>query len=195
MMLRRWVALGIFVALASIAAACGSSTPPTPTAAPEPTPTETPQPTPTPKPEPNPTQESEPTPTQEPEAAPTQEPEPTPTEAPQLDPLDPQEADAVRQLTTDFWGAYNSYDADKALGYMVKEYRQEQDVSARSNIASMEAFRVKLVLTEEGPPQELENGEAQMYFKMQTPLGERRVHMIFRKVDGEWMVASSEEVP
>ena len=41
----------------------------------------------------------------------------------------------------------------------------------------------------------MENGEAQLFIKLLTPLGERRVHMIFRKVDGEWMVASSEEVP
>ena len=128
-------------------------------------------------------------------AAATQEPEPTPTEAPQLKPLDPQETDAVRQLVTEFWEAYNTYDADKALGFMVEEYRQTQEEDVRTNIGLLETFAAKLELTEEGPPQQLENGEAQLFIKLLTPLGERRVHMIFRKVDGEWMVASSEEVP
>ncbi len=186
MMLRRWAVLGMFVALAAIVAACGSTPEPTPTPTPEPTPTATPEPTPTPTPEPTPT------PTPEPETAPT--PEPTPTPEPQLEPVDPQEAEAIRQLVAEYWEAYDAYDADKVLGFMVEEYRQEQEETVRNNIGLLETFGAKLVATEEDQPRQLENGDARMYFKMQTPLGETRSLMVFRKVDGKWMIALSEEV-
>ena len=187
-MLRRWVALGLFVTLVVVGTACGSTPEPTPT--PEPTATSTPEPTPTP--EPTATPEPEPTPTPEPEVAAT--PEAAPTPEPQLELVDAQEAEAIMQLFTEFWGAYNTYEPDKALGFMLDEMRQEQEEDVRTNIGLMETFAAKLEATEEGPPQQLENGDAQLYLKLVTPLGERRVRMTFRKVDGEWMVASSEEV-
>ena len=185
MMLRRCVALGVFVALAAVGIACGSPPEPTPTPTPEPTHTPTPEPTPTPTPEPTPT----PTPVAK------EEPVPTPTEEPQLEPVDPQEAEAIMQLVAEYWEAYNAYDADKVLGYMVEEYRREQEEAVRTNIGLLETFGAKLTPSEEGTPRQLENGDAQMHSKLMTPLGERRSHMIFRKVDGKWMIALSEEVP
>ena len=98
------------------------------------------------------------------------------------------------QIFTEFWGAYNDYDADKALGFMVEEFRQTQDEDVRTNIGLLETFAAKVEATEEGPPGQLEDGDAQVYLKLMTPLGERRVRMVFRKVDGEWMAALTEEV-
>ena len=98
------------------------------------------------------------------------------------------------QVFAEFWKAYNDYDADKAVGLMVDEMRQEQEEDTRTNMGLLETFAAKVEATEEGPPQQLENGDAQVYLKLQTPLGERRVRMTFRKVDGEWLVASSEDV-
>ena len=106
----------------------------------------------------------------------------------------PQEAEAIMQLFTEFWKAYNDYDADKALGFMVDEMRQAEEEDTRANIGLLETFAAKMEATEEGPLQQLENGDAQVYLKLMTPLGERRARMTFRKVDGEWMVASSEEL-
>lgn len=184
MMLRRWVALGVFVTLAAVGIACGSPPEPTPTPTPEPTHTPTPEPTPTPTPTPEPT----------PQPVSKDEPVPTPTPEPQLEPVDPQEAEAIMQVFTEHWEAYNTYEPDKALGFMTADFRQTQEEEVRNNIGLLETFAAKMEATEEGPPQQLENGDAQIYLKLMTPLGERRVRMTFRKVDGEWMISFSEEV-
>ncbi len=98
------------------------------------------------------------------------------------------------QVFAEFWKAYNDYDADKAVGLMVDEMRQKDEEDTRANIGLLETFAAKMEATEEGPPLQLENGDALVNLKLMTPLGERRVRMTFRKVDGEWKVASSEEM-
>ena len=40
---------------------------------------------------------------------------------------DSQEADALRQLAFAYWEAFNAYDADRALGYLEEDYRQQRD--------------------------------------------------------------------
>ena len=188
---RRWVALSVLVTLTAAGIACGGSTPPAPTAVPKPTPTERPLPAPTEKPLPEPTETPLPTPTETPLPEPTETPPPIPTETPQID---PQEADAIRQLAFAFWEAYNTYDANRALRYLVQDYRRQQEDSIRNNIGRMKSFRAKLGVSEAGPPQIIKNDEREMYISMKTPLGERRVHMVFRKISGEWKIALSEEV-
>ena len=140
-MLRLWVALGAFVTLVATGVACGSSTPPTPTAAPEPTPTERPQAAPTEKPQATPTGKSQVTSTERPQATPTERPQVAPTEEPQVD---PQEADALRKLAFAYWEAFNAYDADRALGYLEEDYRQQQDSAVRDDIGMIKLFSVKL---------------------------------------------------
>ncbi len=205
-MLRLWAVLGAFVMLAAIGVACGSSTPPTPTAAPEPTPTELPQAAPTEKPQATPTGKSPVTPTEKPQvpsterpqATPTERPQVTPTEKPQVAPTEepqvhPQEADALRKLAFAYWEAFNAYDADKALGYLEEDYRQQQDSAVRDDIGMIELFSVKLGMSEETPPQVAGNDEWEMYLTMKEPLGTRRIRMAFRKVAGDWKIIFAEE--
>ena len=192
-MLRLWVALGAFVTLVATGVACGSSTPPTPTAAPAPTPTERPQAAPTEKPQATPTerpQETPGTPTERPQATPTEEPQVAPTEEPQVD---PQEADTLRKLAFAYWEAFNAYDADMALGYLEEDYRQQQDSAVRDDIGMIKLFSVKLGVSEETPPQVVGNDEWEMYLTMKEPLGTRRIRMAFQKVEGEWKITFAEE--
>ncbi len=93
-----------------------------------------------------------------------------------------------------YWKAYNDYEPDKALGFLVEEFRVTQDEDIRNNIGLLQTFAAKVEATAEGPPGQLENGEAQVYLKLMTVVGERRVRMVFRKVDGEWMIALTEEM-
>ena len=197
-MLRLWVALGAFVTLAATGVACGSSTLPTPTAAPEPTPTEVPQVAPTERPQATPTGKSQVTPTEKPQVTSTERPQVTPTERPQVAPteepqVDPQEADALRKLAFAYWEAFNAYDADRALGYLEEDYRQQQDSAVRDDIGMIKLFSVKLGLSEETPPQVVGNDEWEMYLTMKEPLGTRRIRMAFRKVEGEWKITFAEE--
>ena len=181
-MLRLWVALGAFVTLAATGVACGSSTPPTPTAAPEPTPTERPQAAPTEKPQATSTGKSPVTPTEKPRVAPTEEPQ-----------VDPQEVDALRKLAFAYWEAFNAYDADRALGYLEEDYRQQQDSAVRDDIGMIKLFSVKLGVSEETPPQVVGNDEWEMYLTMKEPLGTRSIRMAFRKVAGDWKIIFAEE--
>ena len=205
-MLRLWVALGAFVTLAATGVACGSSTPPTPTAAPEPIPTERPQAAPTEKPQATPTGKSQVTPTENPQVTSTERPQVTPTERPQVTPterpqvapteepqVDPQEADALRKLAFAYWEAFNAYDADRALGYLEEDYRQQQDSAVRDDIGMIKLFSVKLGMSEETPPQVVGNDEWEMYLTMKEPLGTRRIRMAFQKVEGEWKITFAEE--
>ena len=189
-MLRLWVALGAFVTLAATGVACGSSTPPTPTAAPEPTPTEVPQAAPTEKPQATPTGKSQVTATEKPQVTSTERPQVAPTEEPQVD---PQEADALRKLAFAYWEAFNAYDADRALGYLKEDYRQQQDSAVRDDIGMIKLFSVKLGVSEETPPQVVGNDEWEMYLTMKEPLGTRRIRMAFQKVEGEWKITFAEE--
>ena len=189
-MLRLWVALGAFVTLAATGVACGSSTPPTPTAAPEPTPTEVPQAAPTEKPQATPTGKSQVTATEKPQVTSTERPQVAPTEEPQVD---PQEADALRKLAFAYWEAFNAYDADRALGYLEEDYRQQQDSAVRDDIGLIKLFSVKLGVSEETPPQVVGNDEWEMYLTMKEPLGTRRIRMAFQKVEGEWKITFAEE--
>ena len=189
-MLRLWVALGAFVTLAATGVACGNSTLPTPTAAPAPTPTERPQAAPTEKPQATPTGKSQVTATEKPQVTSTERPQVAPTEEPQVD---PQEADALRKLAFAYWEAFNAYDADRALGYLEEDYRQQQDSAVRDDIGLIKLFSVKLGVSEETPPQVVGNDEWEMYLTMKEPLGTRRIRMAFQKVAGEWKITFAEE--
>ena len=117
---------------------------------------------------------------------------PTPTlTAGPLD--DSQEADALRQLAFAYWDAFNSYDADRTLGYLEEDYRQQRDETIRAEIARIKLFGVKLGVSEESPPWVVGPAEREMYLTMKEPLGERRILMVFREVAGEWKITFAEE--
>ena len=128
-----------------------------------------------------------PTPTLTPTPLATATPTPTPPSASDV-------ADTLRQLAFAYWEAFNSYDADKALGYLEEAYRQERESVIRKEIGQIKFFRVKLGVSEESPPQMAGPGEAEMFLTMKEPLGSRRIHMRFREVEGEWKITYAQEV-
>ena len=107
--------------------------------------------------------------------------------------VDPQEADALRELAFAYWEAFNAYDADKTLGYLEEEYRQQRDEEIRGEIGSIKLFGIKLGVSEETPPSIVSNDEREMYLTMKEPLGKRRIRMAFREVKGEWKIIFVEE--
>ena len=56
---------------------------------------------------------------------------------------DSQEADALRQLAFAYWEAFNAYDADRALGYLEEDYRQQRDGTVRGEIEKDQALSRK----------------------------------------------------
>lgn len=142
-------------------------------------------------PTPTPTPTATPTPTLTPTPLSTATPTPTPTTA---TPSESDETDALRELAFAYWEAFNSYDADKVLEYLEDAYRQERESRIRGDIGRIKLFRVKLGVSEETPPRMTGPGEGEMYLTMKEPIGTRRIHMRFLKVEGEWKITYSQEV-
>ena len=194
MMLRRWAIPGVFVILAVIGVACGSSPATTQDTGSQSEPEQadpiaTPIPSATTQPKQvEPTATPEPSPQSEPQTAdPTTTPEPSPQ-------LDIEDINALSKLAFAFWDAYNAYDGDKTLGYLEESYRQLRGEEIRDNIGLMKLFGVKLELSEESPPHMISDGEWEMHMTMKEPLGTRRIRMAFRQVEGEWKIVFAEQV-
>ena len=194
MMLRRWAIPGVFVILAGIGVACGSSPATTQDTGSQSEPEQadpiaTPIPSATTQPKQvEPTAAPEPSPQSEPQTAdPTTTPEPSPQ-------LDIEDINALSKLAFAFWDAYNAYDGDKTLGYLEESYRQLRGEEIRDNIGLMKLFGVKLELSEESPPHMISDGEWEMHMTMKEPLGTRRIRMAFRQVEGEWKIVFAEQV-
>ena len=178
-MLRRFIAPCVLAAVAVVGVACGSSTPSEPT----PVPSEDPTPTPIAADDPDPT----PVPARDPDPTPVPVDDPTPTSDAAL-------ADTFRQMTFDYWEAFNAYDADRVLEFLEEGYGREREEKIRGDIGRLKLFSVQLGVTEESPPSIVDEDEWEMYLTMKEPLGTRRIRMAFREVDGEWKITFSEEV-
>ena len=178
-MLRRFIAPCVLAAVAVVGVACGSSTPAEPTTVPSEDPTATPIAADDPEPTP--------APVRDPDPAPVPVDDPTPTS-------DAAQADTFRQMTFDYWEAFNAYDADRVLGFLEEGYGREREEKIRGDIGRLKLFSVQLGVTEESPPSIVDEDEWEMYLTMKEPLGTRRIRMAFREVDGEWKITFSEEV-
>ena len=178
-MLRRFIAPCVLAAVAVVGVACGSSTPAEPTTVPS----EDPTPTPIAADDPEPT----PAPARDPDPTPVPVDDPTPTS-------DAAQADTFRQMTFDYWEAFNAYDADRVLEFLEEGYGREREEKIRGDIGRLKLFSVQLGVTEESPPSIVDEDEWEMYLTMKEPLGTRRIRMAFREVDGEWKITFSEEV-
>ena len=180
----RWsIAPCIFVTLAAVGVACGSSTPLESTPVPElPTPTAAP------------VEDTEPTPApvKDTEPPPVSTDDPTPTSVPKEDAEE--QAETFRRMTFDYWETFNAYDADGVLEFLEEGYGREREEKIRGDIGRLKLFSVQLVVTEESPPSMVDEDEWEMYLTMKEPLGTRRIRMAFREVDGEWKITFSEEV-
>ena len=178
-MLRRFIAPCVLAAVAVVGVACESSTPAEPTTVPS----EDPTPTPIAADDPEPT----PVPARDPDPTPVPVDDPTPTS-------DAAQVDTFRQMTLDYWEAFNAYDSDRVLGFLEEGYGREREEKIRGDIGRLKLFSVQLGVTEESPPSIVDEDEWEMYLTMKEPLGTRRIRMAFREVDGEWKITFSEEV-
>lgn len=164
----------IVVPLAALLlASCGSSTPSTSqTTAPEVTTTTT-----------TPSTTAAPTTTT---AAPT-------TTLSEAEALSPEDAQAVRDVVSGYWDAYNAYDPDRAVSYLDDDYRTTKEELVRGEISRIKAFSVTLGVSEKTPPVLIAPDQAEIHLTMKEPIGTREIVMRFAKRDDAWTIIYSEE--
>ncbi len=109
-------------------------------------------------------------------------------------PISATDAQAVRDLATAYWAAYNAYDAEKTLSYLDTAYRPSQDKIIRSEIGQLKTFGVKLGVSEKSAPVLTAPGQAEMYLTMKTPTGTRTMLMKFAGSGDAWTITYAEEV-
>jgi hypothetical protein len=109
-------------------------------------------------------------------------------------PMAEADAQAVRDLMTAYWTAYNAYDAEKALSYLEEGYRASQDKTVRSEIGQIKTFGVKLGVKEKSAPVLTGTDQSEMHIDMKTPTGGRELIMKFTRVGGTWMITDVEEI-
>ena len=105
----------------------------------------------------------------------------------------PEDIEAVRKIVKEYWMAFNDYDADRALPILEDGYRALEEELIRRDIGRMKLFRVKLVMSEESPPTLNDDGDYVAYVWLKTPIDSRRVRMVFRNIYGEWRIIFSGE--
>lgn len=173
-------------------------TPPPPptvtsTAIPEPSPTAIPTVPPSPSPE-----STTVAPTVPPTAPAVPDPTVTATSVPETptpEPVaaDPEDVENLRALSDAYWAAFNSYDADAVVGMYEDAYREAREEEVRSDIQLMRMFGVELGVTQEAPPVLTAPNVGELYVNVANPLGVRRVHMVFHKLDSEWKIVHAED--
>ena len=124
----------------------------------------------------------------EPTEIPTPTVEPSPTSPP-----DTTEEDiaTILRIIDEYWEAFNDYDVDRAVTMLEEGYRADEEDPIRKDIGRMKLFRVKLGISEETPLTLNETGHYETYLTVKTPVDERRLLMVFRKLDGQWWIVFS----
>ena len=105
-----------------------------------------------------------------------------------------QEVAEIRQIAESYWLTLNEYDVDHAITMLEPGYRAQEEEPIRKDIGLMKLFGVKLEITEETPPSLNADGDYETYLSMKTPVDTRRVLMVFRRIDGQWLIVFSDEV-
>ena len=101
---------------------------------------------------------------------------------------------AIRLMVKEYWEALNDYEVDRALPMLEESYRAAEEELIRKDIGAMKLFRVKLGVTEETSPTLNDNGDYETYLSLKTPIDNRRVLMVFRRIEGQWWIVFSGEV-
>jgi predicted small secreted protein len=109
-------------------------------------------------------------------------------------PIPAADAQAVRDMATAYWAAYNSYDIEKTLSYLDESYRPSQEKTIRSEIGQLKTFGVKLGVSEKSAPVLTGSDQAQMYLTMKEPTGSRTMLMKFTRAGGTWTITYVQEV-
>ncbi len=126
----------------------------------------------------------------------------SPTDPPSTATAEPTEAVSreeevaeIGRMVETYWGAFNDYDPDSALSMLEESYRALEDELIRSDIGRMKLFRVQLDVSEETPPTLNADGDYETYLSLKTPIDSRTVLMVFRRIDGQWQIVFSDELP
>lgn len=104
------------------------------------------------------------------------------------------DAQAVRELVSAYWDAYNAYDADRAVSYLDERYRPMKEELVRHEIGRIKAFSVTLGVSEKTPPVLNGPDEAEIHLDMKEPIGTREIAMKFARHGDTWAITYSEEV-
>lgn len=104
-----------------------------------------------------------------------------------------QDAQAVRDVASAFWEAYNAYDPDKAVSYLDESYRPEKEKTLRGEIGQIKTFGVKLGVSEKTAPVLIGPDQAEMYLTMKEPTGTRTLWMKFARHGDTWTITYSEQ--
>ncbi|MHB8869136.1 MAG: hypothetical protein ACYC6T_04635 [Thermoleophilia bacterium] len=104
------------------------------------------------------------------------------------------DAQAVRELVTAYWEAYNAYDANRAVSYLDESYRPVKEALVRQEIGRIKAFSVTLGISEKTPPVLNGPDEAEIHLNMKEPIGTREIAMKFARHGDTWTITYSEEV-
>ena len=141
-----------------------------------------------------PAEESTPVPRVVPEPAlePTPEPEPIPepepTQAPTTGNSTPGNFEAARQVVYEYWAAFNSYDAERALSYYEEQYREQQREDVENKISMVKRFHVTLTVEEVSEPVLISEGKVKIEIKLGTPIGPKYSKYQLIEVEGEWKI-------
>ena len=100
----------------------------------------------------------------------------------------------IMRIVEAYWDAFNSYDADVAVSMLEDNYRASEEDLIRRDIGRMKLFRVKLEVSEGKPLALNEAGDYEIYLKLATPVDSRRLKMVFRRIQGQWLIVFSDEV-
>ena len=193
--LQRGTVLIVILVLSLVLAACseadqdvtGDKAPETPK--PTQAPTATPQIEPTPPQAPTATPQIDPTPTQVPTATP--QPEPTPGEVPSSDSADISEL--LREKTTLFWEAYNSYELDALKTFYEENYWNEQEAEIQSNMQPFKSFGMKITAEETSPPTEIAPGKWEIRQTASFSVGSITMVFVYEDFEGAWLLTYAED--
>ena len=93
-----------------------------------------------------------------------------------------------------YWEAINSYELEKALGFLEESYRLQEEEELTENIELMKTFAIKLIVTAVSPPEAVDDETREMHWNVKNPLNVLRIHMIFQQIEGEWKIVSAEQL-
>ena len=103
-------------------------------------------------------------------------------------------AESIRETAFLYWDTFNSYEAEQVLAFLEPGYRATEEDLIRRDIRLMKLFGVKLGVSEESAPALMESGEWEMYLRMDTPTGTKRIRMNFAPNGDGWWITFSDEV-
>jgi hypothetical protein len=102
--------------------------------------------------------------------------------------------ESIRETAFLYWEVFNSYEAEQVLAFLEPGYRATEEDLIRRDIGLMKLFGVKLGVSEESAPALMESGEWEMYLRMDTPTGTKRIRMNFAPNGDGWWITFSDEV-